>query len=111
MIAGADGGDEALCVDAGEHRDGEFGADAGDGEKTLEEAFFLEIEEAEEGELVLGDARVDVQTGFGSFRGERRECGDGDGYVVAYAGTLDDGLVGSFAEEHAAKMGDHVAIV
>ena len=111
MVAGADGGDEAGGVDSGEDGDGEFGADAGDGEELFEEALLLEVEEAEEGELVFGDAGVDVKLGLAAFGGEGGEGGDGDGDVIADAGALKDGAVGGFDEEQAAEVGDHVFIL
>ncbi len=72
VVAGADGGDEAVGVDAAEDRDGELGADAGDGEELFEEAFFLGLGEAEEGDLVFADVGVDVEGGFGAFVREAR---------------------------------------
>ena len=107
MIAGADGGDEAGGVDAAEDRDGEFGADAGDGEELFEEALFGELGEAEEGELVFADVGVDVEAGLGALAGQGGVGGDGDGDVVADAGALDGDLVGGLCEEGAAEVGDH----
>ena len=105
---GADGGDEAVGVDAGKDGDGEPGADAGDGEETLEEALFVEVVETVEGELIFGDLGEDVEFGFGALARESGKGGDGDGDVVAYAGALEQGLRGGFGEEGAAEVGDHV---
>jgi hypothetical protein len=111
VVAGADGLYEAGGVDAGEDGDGEFGADAGDGEELLEEGFFLGLGEAVEGERVLGDAGVDVEPGFAAFGGQGGVGGDGDGDLVADAGTLEDGAVGGLGEDEAAEVGDHGFIV
>ena len=54
VVAGTNGGDEAIGADAAQDGDGELGADAADGEELLEEAFFLGLREAEEGDLVFG---------------------------------------------------------
>jgi hypothetical protein len=107
VVTGADGGDEAVGGDAAEDRDGELGADAADGEKLFEEAFFLGFGEAEEGDLVFADVGVDVQDGFGAFGGECGEGGDADGDVVADTGTFEDGLIGGLREEASAEVGDH----
>jgi hypothetical protein len=110
-VVGADGADEALGGDAGEDGDGELGADAGDGDKLFEEALLLRGGEAEEGDLVFADVGVDVEGGLGAFGWEFGEGGDGDVDVVAYAGAVDDGLVGRFGEELAAEVSDHLVIV
>ena len=102
VVAGANGSDEAAGVDAAQDGDGEFGADAGDGEEFFEEAFFLNLGEAEERELVFADVGVDVKGRFGTLAGKRGKGGDADGDVIADAGALDDGLVGSFGEEASA---------
>jgi hypothetical protein len=102
VVAGADGGDEAAGVDAAQNGDGELGANAADGEELFEEALLLGFGEAEEGDLVFADVSVDVQRGFGAFVGKRGEGGDADGYVVAYTGALEDGLVRGFGEEASA---------
>jgi hypothetical protein len=107
VVAGADGGDEAGGVDAGEDGDGELGADAGDGEELFEEAFFGELDEAEEGDLVFADVGVDVEAGFGAHGREGGVGGDGDDDVIADAGALDRDLVGGFGEDRSAEVGDH----
>lgn len=94
MIAGADGGDETTGVDAAEDRDGQFGADAGDGEELFKEALLLSFGEAEEGNLVFADVGVDMERGFGAFAGQSGEGGYADGDVVAYARAFEDGLIG-----------------
>jgi len=109
VIAGADGGDEAVRADAAENRDSELGTDAADGEEFFKEAFFLLLREAEESELVFTDVRVDMKRGFCAFAGECGEGGDADGDVVADARALDDDLVRSFGEEASAKVGDHAS--
>jgi hypothetical protein len=111
VVARADSGDEAAGVDAAEDRDGELRADAGDGEELFEEAFFLRLGEAEEGDLVFADVGVNVEGGFGVFSGECGEGGDADGDVVAHAGTLDDGLVRGFGEETSAEVSDHASVI
>src|SRR5260370_21328028 len=111
VVAGTNGGDEAIGVDAAQDRDGELGADAADGEELLEEPFLLSFGEAEEGNLVFADVSMDVQGGFCAFAGERGEGGDADGDVVAHAGALDDGLVRSFGEETSAKVSNHAWLI
>jgi len=111
VVAGTDGGDEAVGADAAEDGDGELGADAGDGEEFFEEAFLPGLGETEEGELVFADVGVDVEGGFGTFGGEGGEGGDADGYVVANAGALEDGLVRGFREEASAEVGNHALVI
>jgi len=109
VVAGADGGDETVRVDAAEDRDGELGADAADGKELFEEAFFLCLGEAEEGDLVFADVGMDVQRDFCTLVGKCGEGGDADSDVVAHASALDDGLVGGFREEASAEVGDHAS--
>ncbi|MCU1248659.1 MAG: hypothetical protein JWQ49_1688 [Edaphobacter sp.] len=111
VVAGTDGGDEAIRADAAQDGDGELGADAADGEELLEEAFFLGLGEAEESDLVFADVGVDVQVGFGALAGECGESGDTDGDVVANAGALDDSLVRSFGEETSAEVSNHAWLI
>ena len=107
VVLSANGLDGALGGEAAEYLDGQFGADAADGDEALEEALFLAIEEAEEGDLVFADLGVDVEGGFCADAGEGGEGGDGDDDVVAYAGGFDDGLAGFFEDELAAEVSDH----
>src|SRR5216683_3153710 len=111
VVAGADGGDEAVGGDAAEDGDGQLGAYAGDGQELLEEALLLGFGEAEEGYLVFADVGVDVEGRFGAVGRKSGEGGDADGDVVAYAGGLDDGLVGGFREEAAAEVGKHAWVI
>ena len=96
MVAGTDGGDEAVGADAAQDCDSELGADAADGQEFFEETFFLRFGEAEEGDLVFADVSMDVQIDFASFAGKRGEGSYADGDVVSHAGALDDGLVRGF---------------
>ena len=111
VVAGTNGGDEAIGADAAQDGDGELGADAADGEKLLEEAFFLRFREAEEGDLVFADVSVDVQVGFDALAGEGGEGGDANGDIVAHAGALDDGLVRGFGEETSAEVSNHAWLI
>jgi hypothetical protein len=111
VVAAADGSDEALGGDAAEDRDGELGADAGDGEEFFEEAFFLSFGEAEESELIFTDMGVDVKGDFSAFDRESREGGNADGDVVANAGAFDDGLVRGFGKKASAEMSDHAFVI
>jgi len=94
VVAGTDGSDETTGVDAAEDRDGQLGADAGDGEELFKEALLLGFGESEERDLVFADVGVDVKRGFSAFAGQGGEGGDTDGDVVAHAGALEDGLIG-----------------
>jgi hypothetical protein len=61
VVLAADGLDRPLRGKSAQNRDGQLGADARDGNQPLEKPFFLAVEKAEEGNLVLGDLGVDVQ--------------------------------------------------
>ena len=111
VVLAANGLDGALGGEAAEYLDGQFGADAADGDEALEEALFLAIEEAEEGDLVFADLGMDVEGGFCADAGEGGEGGDGDDDVVAYAGGFDDGLAGFFEDELAAEVSDHSCLL
>ena len=107
VILRADGLHGAIAGEPAQHLDGELGADAAHGDQPLEEALLFAVEKAEERDLVFAHLGVNVQRGFGAERGQRRECGHGDGDVVADAGGLDDGLAGLFVDELAAQVSDH----
>jgi hypothetical protein len=107
MILRAEGGDEAIGRKAALDGDGEFGADAADGDEALEDALVVAIEEAVEGEDVFADLGVDVECNFGAFGGERGVGADADGDVVADAGGLHDDLLGLLGEEASTEVRDH----
>ncbi len=109
VVAGADGVDETRGVDATKDRDGQLGADAGDGEEFFEETLLLRLGEAVEGKLVFADMSVDVERHICALVGERGERGYADGDVVADACTLDHYLIGGFGEEASAEVGDHAS--
>ena len=93
VVGGPDRVNETGPIDTGENSDGQFGSDAGDREELFEEAFFLRLGEAVEGELVFGDAGVDMEGCFHAFAREGGEGGNGDRHVVADASAVDDGLI------------------
>ena len=107
VVLAANGLDGALGGEAAEYLDGQLGAYAADSDESLEEAFFLAIEEAEEGDLVFADLGVDVEGGFRTDAGEGGEGGDGDDHVIADASGFDDGLAGFLEDELAAEVSDH----
>ncbi len=111
VVTRADSGDESTGVDAAENRDGQLGPDAGDGKEFFEETLLLSFGEAEEGDLVFADVGVDVKRSFSAFAGKSGEGGDADGDVVAYASTLDDGLVRGFGEKTSAEMSNHAWLI
>ena len=55
--------------------------------RSFSKSFFSCGCEAEEGDLVFADVGVNVERGFGVLGGEVGEGGDGDGDVVADAGS------------------------
>ena len=107
VVLRADGGYGALGAEAAEHFDGEFWADAGDGDEALEEALLVEVEEAEEGDGVFTDLGVDVEGDLRAFCRERGEGGDADGDVITDTGAFDDGLAWLLDDEDAAEVSDH----
>src|SRR5216683_1839850 len=109
--AGDPGEGGVVGGDATQDGDGQLGAYAGDGQELLEEALLLGLVEAEEGYLVFADVGVDVEGRFGAVGRKSGEGGDADGDVVAYAGALDDGLVGGFREEASAEVGNHAWVI
>jgi hypothetical protein len=106
-VTAADGGDEFGSGEAGEDRDGEFRADAADGDEAFEDGFFFRRGEAEEQECVFANVGVDAKGGGGALVWEGGEGGDGDLDVVADAGSFEDDLVRMLFEDGAAEVGDH----
>ena len=90
----ADGSDHFVGGHAAEDGDGELWTDAAYCDQLFEELFFGGTEESVERDLIFADVSVDVQGDLAAEAGQVRECWNGDGDVVAYAGGFDYGLVG-----------------
>ncbi len=70
VVLGANGADGALGGEAAEDGEGEFGADAGDGDEAFEELLLGALGESVEGEGVFANLGVDMEGYGGAFGGE-----------------------------------------
>jgi len=94
VVSCADGVDQTRAVDATEHRNGQLRTNSADGQQLFEEAFLVQISEAEQGQLVLSNVGEDVQAHLCTFGRKAAEGRHTDRDVVADARALDDGSVG-----------------
>ena len=108
-VTGAQGVDEIGRLHAGEDGDRELGADSGDADQLLEEVVFHLGEEAEEGERILANVRVDAQASFRTLVREAIEGRHRDEHPVPDAAGIQDHFLRILANDTAVELGDHEA--
>ncbi len=106
-VAGGDRPQQLARGAAGEDRDRDLGADAGDRGQVQEEVALLLAGEAVERQRVVAGDEVGVQGRLLAAGGHRLQGLGGDREPVADAGRLDHDVIGTANQNLAADRGDH----
>lgn len=106
-VAAGDGGAQFVGGGGGEDAEGDFGADAADGEQEFKEGALFDAGEAVEGEEVFADVQVGVEVDFGADFADCAEDGARGEDLEADAAGFDDEVVGASGEECATNGCDH----
>ena len=106
-VARADGLGQRLGVHPGKNGDGQLRADPGDRDELEEDVLFLQGQEAEKRQGVVGEMGVDEELDPLALLADLQKCRKRDGRRVPHAAAVDDEDGRRFLENDAIQVRDH----